>query len=470
MTLKTELKPHQVPAVEKLIHIKVGALYMEQGTGKTRTALDLIAQRINSGKVDKVLWLCPCSVFETGNIQDELIKHLQSGIELVEIHGIESLSSSIKLNLKLLDMVQNNRVFLVVDESNLVKNHKRLRTMNIRRLAEHCQYKLILNGTPITKCEKDLFAQWYILDWRILGYQSFWSFAANHLEYDERIPGKINRVLNVDYLTRKIAPYTYQVLKKDCLKLPKKIYKTCYVDLYDWQRNEYERVKYAFLADIDELKPYTIYRLFTALQHVVSGHRIISDVDSPMQTESIFGDPEDNPRIKRLLKLLDSEIEEEKAIIWCKFTHEIKTIAEILRKHYGAEAVELYGKVSKKKRKEIISLFKGKAQYCVANKICGGYGLNLQFCRNEIYYTNDYDYATRAQSEDRLHRIGQEDDVYIYDICARQTIDERILKCLWKKERLIDGFRYAIDCEKDKVALGRWVDGAEDIQPEQECI
>ena len=202
MKLITNLYDHQRKAVEKLERITIGALYMEQGTGKTRTALELIKKRLDAGKVGKVLWLCPCSVKE--NLRRDLLKHC-SDISMITICGIETLSSSIRVNSELLDMVQNNKVYLIVDESNLVKNHRAKRTQNITRLAGYCKYKLILNGTPISKCEKDLFSQWYILDWRILGYKSFWSFAANHLEYDERVPGKINRCLNIDYLVRKIA-------------------------------------------------------------------------------------------------------------------------------------------------------------------------------------------------------------------------------------------------------------------------
>ena len=42
MRLNNELMPHQQAGVEKLSHYKVGALFMEQGTGKTITALELL--------------------------------------------------------------------------------------------------------------------------------------------------------------------------------------------------------------------------------------------------------------------------------------------------------------------------------------------------------------------------------------------------------------------------------------------
>ena len=118
MLLKTELMNWQIKAVEKLMHIKIGALYMEQGLGKTRTALELINIRLAAGKVDKILWLCPCSVKST--IEADLQKHLADGFEFFRIEGIESLSSSIRLNCELLELVKNNSIYFM----NLVLKEK----------------------------------------------------------------------------------------------------------------------------------------------------------------------------------------------------------------------------------------------------------------------------------------------------------------------------------------------------------
>ena len=81
----------------------------------------------------------------------------------------------------------------------------------------------------------------------------------------------------------------------------------------------------------------------------------------------------------------------------------------------------------------------------IANKACGAYGLNLQFCRNIIFYSNDFDLATRMQAEDRVHRIGQTEEVRIYDIHAVNTIDSFIMSCLWRKENLVEEFKKNIE-------------------------
>jgi len=447
MILKTELFPHQKEAVDKLAPIKIGALYMEQGTGKTRTALELINMRISAGKIEQVLWLCPCNVKK--NLRDDILFHAGE-LGIINIYGIESLSQSDKLYLKLLNMVGKKKTMLIVDESNLVKNHFAKRTKRIYEIGLMCQYRLILNGTPISKNEADLFAQWYILDKRILGYNSFWSFSANHLEYDEY--GKVRRCLNIDYLSRKIAPYSYIIKKEECLNLPAKKYSTKYFYLTEKQQCHYEEVKDILLADISEFDSTTIYRLFTALQQVTSGRRITNFY--PLKSEPMFKDPSENPRIQELLDTIVND----KIIIWCKFKHEIFDISEVLKSMYGNDSVALYyGSISQKNRQYELDKFKTNSQFLLANKVCGGYGLNLQFSHVMRYYSNDFNWATRAQSEDRVHRIGQLFNVDIADICAHNKIDERILSNLWKKENLSDSFKKRLKINKDK--LGEWLDG-----------
>lgn len=463
MIIKSEMYPHQKEAYEKLKRLKVGALYMEMGTGKTRTALELIKLRLDLNKIDHVIWLCPCTMLDTDDLLDNINEHsdLAEAPGLLTLMGIETLSTSERACRKLLSIVSTKRTFIIIDESNLVKNHNAMRTRHILQIAEQCKYRLILNGTPISKNEKDLFAQWYMLDWRILGYMSFYSFAANHLEYDPDRPGRIRRVLNVDYLTDKIAPYTYMVKKEDIkeiLPLPCKTYRTAYFELTQDQESHYAFVRDLFLAsllyDEERIGSAAIYRTFTALQDVTSGRRITSEVDEKIQHEPMFENIADNPRIKCLLDEIDGT--EDKIIIWCKFTNEVMDIVHALTEKYGeGSAIPFFGKTTRKQRRLAKERFQGKAQFFVANKACVTYGLNLQFCHHMIYYNNDWDWATRAQSEDRVHRAGQTETVRIVDICANSTIDERVLDCLSRKERLSDCFKEALKTRN----IYEWIDG-----------
>lgn len=459
MILKTKLYEYQSKAVDKISKLKVGALYMEQGTGKTRTALEIIKNKMDKGKIEVVLWLCPCSV--KNNLKEDIIKHtgeLPTENNII-IRGIESLSSSDRLYLQLLELVKIYKVYLIVDESNLVKNKLAIRTERIIEISSFCKYKMILNGTPISKNEADLFAQWYILDWRILGYKSFYSFAANHLEYKKvRLPSgreimtdQIIRVLNVDYLTEKIAPYMYQIKKDEVLKeLKPKEYHMRYFCLDDLQEEEYYETKELFLFNVVDWRSETIFKLFSALQHITSGKRVLSAPEKRMRTEKMYT-WENNPRIQCLKRTLE-DIGEDKCIIFAKYQDEINDIALLLQSE-NKSYIEFTGKISQKKRQANREKFKNDTQFMLANKQCGAYGLNLQFCHNIIFYSNDFDLATRLQAEDRVHRIGQEKTVNIYDICCEYTIDVFIANCLQNKSNLLDSFKKQISIWKEAIEM-----------------
>lgn len=466
MQFITDLMPHQQKAVDKLRKIKVSSLFMEQGTGKTRTALELIDIRVTKKRINHVIWLCPCSVKE--NLRRDIIKHVGSEqSDLITICGIETLSTSIKWNSYLLELCDKYKCYLIVDESSKVKNPIAKRTKNILRIAEKCTYKSILNGTPITRNEADLYSQMYILDWRILGYKSFWSFAANHLEYDDN--GRIRKCLNVDYLVEKIAPYAYQVKKSECLDLPKKTYDIKYFDITSEQWEHYDDMANKLLFDLDDnenVDPEVIYRFLTGLQLILGGYKIWIQKElkhykykssrevEVMHKNIFFSNIEDNPRIKCLLDTIEGITE--KCIIFCKYTDEINNIVDILNIK-GYSAVSYNGELTQKKRQNNIDKFEKDIQFLVANKICAGFGLNLQFCSYVIFYSNDYDFGTRSQAEDRVHRIGQDKNVNIIDICAAYTLDERIIKCLERKENLLDEFKKELDDKKDKEELISWI-------------
>ncbi len=436
MKMLTDLYPWQRAGVDKLIGIRVGALYMEMGTGKTRTALEMVQRRLDAGKISHVLWLCPCSVRE--NLREDIRKHSEGAFAKIAIYGIESLSSSLTLYEKLIKYVRTGTTMIIVDESNLVKNPKAIRTRRITELASACRYKLILNGTPISRNEADLFAQWYILDWRILGYRSFWSFAANHLEYDPEIPGKIRRTLNTDYLIEKIAPYSYQVKRDECFDLPDKLYTQVDTCMTAEQEEHYDEITDIMIMQLDERIPETIYRMFAAAQAIISG-LWVEDRNGHFVTRPMFDDPMDNPRIRDLLDYIKT-LGNEQAIIFCKYTHEIEAILLVL-----PDAVPFYGKLNQKQRQKNLDAFRNGARFLIANKTCAGYGLNLQFCHHVIYFSNDWDWATRAQSEDRVYRLGQESKVTVCDICAAHSLDAKIMRCLTRKENLSDAIKRELD-------------------------
>ena len=164
----------------------------------------------------------------------------------------------------------------------------------------------------------------------------------------------------------------------------------------------------------------------------------------------MFESASENPRIQQLKKVIAEIPEGEKVIIFCTYTQEIEAVSEVL----GESAVTFYGKVPQRERQSKIEEFRESKRFLIANKTCGAFGLNLQFCHRTIFYSNDWNWGTRAQAEDRVHRYGQTQDVEIVNIYAADSIDVQILRCLEKKERLADRFKSAID-EQSRISFLR---------------
>lgn len=457
----TTLYDHQRRAVEKLRRSRVGGLFMEMGTGKTRAAIDLVWLRRE--RIDCVVWFCPVSLKET--IRYEIERHTHGAAvhvfddrtrmgnippALWYIVGIESMSSSNRVTLAVNDLI-TEQSFVIVDESSYIKGHDSRRTQRITLLAERARYRLILTGTPISQGVVDLFAQMKFLSPKILGYRSFYSFAANHLQYSDTHPGQIIRSLRTDELARKIGPYVYQVTKAECLDLPGKLYERRYYGMTRAQQDWYCRAKDEILACLDDPDPYdeyVIFRLFGALQEIVCG--FWNRRDRKTNWEEQIEIP--HVRTEMLLAVLRDVPAGEKVIIWSKYHYSLRQIVDELRRVYGeAATAEFHGHLSEKARHEEIGRWRADTacRFLVATQAAGGHGLTLNEAHYVVFFSNEFKYATRIQAEDRCHRIGQAQPVTYIDIICRDTIDERIRDALTRKASAANEFRREVTAVKD---------------------
>jgi SNF2 family DNA or RNA helicase len=475
MKTTTALKPHQIPAIAKMLPSRVGALFMDIGTGKTRTTIEIA--KIRQGKYDRLFWFCPVSLKAT--IAQEWRKHTDLPADLVKVWddkvasdnlpdqaivhivGIESMSSSARVVLAYKAMV-TEKSFVIVDESSYIKGHGSLRTERITMLSAIAKYRLILTGTPFTQGAVDLFAQMSFLSKKILGYSSFYSFAANHLEYEVRVNDfgrkvqteRIVRTHNAEYLAAKIAPYVYQVSKDECLDLPNKLYETRYFSMSREQQERYDQAKDEILLELDyeDWSSIAIFRLFTALQSIVCGFWTRTDPETKEKERLTF----EHGRIDLLMDIIASIPENEQIIIWSKYRYAIEQMKSEIDKHYGNHAyAEFHGGIPESKRDDELTRWKqGNSRFLIATQSAGGHGLTLNEARYAIYYADSYKYSEREQSEGRNHRIGQTRRPTYISLCCEHSIDEKISTALYRKENALAVFqqsvnRYRKDALKD---------------------
>jgi SNF2 family DNA or RNA helicase len=315
-------------------------------------------------------------------------------------------------------------------------------------MSERARYRAILTGTPFTQGAVDLYSQMTFLSPKILGYRSFWSFAANHLEYEERKDAfgrkrrteRILRSHNEDYLAAKIAPYTYQVRKDECLDLPDKLHETRYCSMSVEQRERYEQAKYEILMrlEYDDWSPVQIFHLFSTLQTIVCGFWNRTDPDTKKTEHLDIG----NGRLPLLLETVAEIPDGEPVIIWAKFRQSVREISDALRAQYGDDSVALYfGDLNEAERNAELARWRTGGRFLIATQSAGGHGLTLNEAAYVIFYADGFKYSERIQAEDRNHRIGQaRRPVYITLQCA-DSIDDRIAAALSRKGNALAAFQ-----------------------------
>ena len=460
MKYKFKTKPyaHQLTALENSWHKEEFAYFMEMGTGKTKVLIDNLAMLYDKGKVDGALIIAPKGVVGTWYNQ-ELPNHLADHIENVtvlwqaninkkqqekldqlfktghELHilvmNVEALSTD-KGKLFAAKFLRSHKSMLAIDESTTIKNPKAKRTKNILSLGDICKYRRIMTGSPVTRNPLDLYSQCEFLNPRLLQFTSYYAFRNRYAEMKTihvhgRSVNVVHKFQNLKELSETLKPFSYRVLKQDCLDLPEKVYIKREISLSPEQKKLYEQMKKQAIAVLNgkQVTSVTVLTQLMRLQQITCGH--FTADDGSIQ-------PVKNNRLAELLDVLEEV--EGKVIIWGHYQEDVKNIVNILTEKYGpGSVVSYYGLTPQEERQKNIKRFQANngVRFLVGTPQTGGYGITLTEANTVIYYSNGYDLEKRMQSEDRAHRIGQKSTVTYVDIIAQETVDTKIVKALRKK-------------------------------------
>lgn len=134
-------------------------------------------------------------------------------------------------------------------------------------------------------------------------------------------------------------------------------------------------------------------------------------------------------------ELKELERADGKLLIFTEQRDTLNYLTENLRK-WGYSVCNIYGGMSPMEREAVQLDFKQNKQICVATEAAGE-GINLQFCHLMINYDIPWNPVRLEQRMGRIHRIGQNKDVYIYNFVATNTVEGEILeRLLLKLERM----------------------------------
>jgi SNF2 family DNA or RNA helicase len=461
MNYKFKTKPyaHQITALEKSWDKSVYAYFMEMGTGKSKVLVDNMAMLYDKGKINGALIIAPKGVYRNW-FSLEIPQHLPSHVDYktvlwtaltsktkdkeyqqlfrsdtdlhILIMNVEAFSTKKGLEFAT-RFLSCHKTLITVDESTTIKTPTAKRTKAILALGKLAAYKRILTGSPVTKSPLDLYTQCEFLDEELLGFSSYYTFRNRYATMlDRNFGGRRIQIVGgykrLDELAAILKPFSYRVLKEECLDLPEKTYVQREVELTDEQKQTYSTMKAAALASLKGKRataPHVLTQLMR-LHQITCGH-LKNDDDTITALKS--------NRINSLMELLEEV--DGKVIIWANYIYDIKQIVAAISKKYGEDSiVQYYGAIPSEMRQKYIEIFQdpdSKARFFVGNPQTGGYGITLTAAKTVVYYSNGYDLEKRLQSEDRAHRIGQKNLVTYVDLITPKTVDEKIRKALRKK-------------------------------------
>ena len=478
---KTIPKKHQRKWLKDNGRKKVFALLDDMGTGKTWIVINDIADLWSSGDCYSVLVLAPNGVHSNWT-RLELPEHMPDWCRYKSVTWYANPNWTEKRELEKMyegeegqliifamnhEAIQTKRGFeaakkfcetarklmIVVDEADAFKNPTAKRTEKLMRLKPFSDIRRIMTGTLINNAPYDAFIPFSFLDEEILGTTSYYAMKAEYCELLRpghpllenikksrnlrRTPQIVARdaqnnpkYRNMDKLARLIAPYSSRNMKSECLDLPDKIYKTLIFRLTPQQIEVYKKAEDECRLVFENVEtPFERLAAMTKLAQITSGYYLHPLAEEPVRIEG--GNPKLDLIEERVLKIIE---EGEKIIIWARYRVEIADIVAMLKKN-GIKTVEYHGGIKKHERVETLDSFEnGDAQVFVGNPQAGGIGLNLVAASYVLYFSNDYSWRKRSQSEDRAHRIGQTKNVIYLNFAAKGTVDEKAIGVLANKQ------------------------------------
>jgi len=476
MIMTTKPYDHQIEALTKAWGKKGYAYYLEQGTGKSKIIIDEVVNLIERDLIDCAVIIAPNNVHV--NWKMEFIKHMPinydrvaiqiwrsniplkkreeetsaiiaSGKVLIFLMNIEALSSDGGKNYLKRILLARRRTYMAVDESHKIKTPGAQRTKAIIELGNYTIIRRIATGTEAEEGLEGLWSQFKFLDQNIIGLRSFTAFKSMYCieNQQQKASGQIFRQIvgyrNKDILASRIAPFTYQKRKKDCLDLPDKVYVTHEIDLTKEQSKIYNQLQEELIYQLrtGEIVDATMaITKMMRLQQVLCGH--VNTSDDPKATEII---PSNRTSFV-------SELVEEasgKCIVFCRFIMDVQLVVSGLA-DIGIRSIGVSSRVEGANRMLEIDRWRQEpnCKALVITIASGGTGLTLNEASTTIFYSNNWSGTDRVQAEDRNHRIGQENKVTYHDIIVPNCVDHRLLSVLKNKKHSATQFRNITEIQR----------------------
>jgi len=311
---------------------------------------------------------------------------------------------------------------LIGDEVHFIKNNKAQRTKAVKKLSKYIDHIIFLSGTPIENRPIEIFNAADILKPSL--FKNYWSFAHRYCAPKHNGYGwDFSGASNIPELHEKLQSIMIRRLKSEVLKeLPDKNHVFVPIELTN--DKEYR------LAESDFTKWLKVNKSPEAAEKA-SNAAALAEIEVLKQIAS-------RGKMKYVKQWIDNFLQSgEKLVVFA--THKF-VINELMELFYD-EAVKIDGSVANEDRQKAVDRFQTDPtiRLFVGNIQAAGVGLTLTAASNVAFIELPWTPGAVSQSSDRVHRIGQENKVFIYYLLAQNTIEERIASLLDAKRKVIEG-------------------------------
>lgn len=320
--------------------------------------------------------------------------------------------------------------FIIADEAQYLKNSNTQNAKAIKKLKADTRYAL--TGTPI---ENSLAELWSIFDFIMPGY--LYDYKKFKNVYEAPIVREEDGQ-KLEKLRALIEPFVLRRTKKEVLtELPEKVVTVLESEMQEEQQEIYLSYLSNIRSDVAELIEQNGYgrsqmKVLAALTRLrqICCHPGLFIKD--YQGES--------SKLEQCMEIVEEATKGgHKILLFSSYTSMLEIIEEKLNKKH-IKYFKLTGSTKVDERINLVDEFNSNDDikvFLISLK-AGGTGLNLTGADMVIHYDPWWNISTENQATDRAYRIGQKNNVQVYKLITKNSIEEKIYELQRKKEALID--------------------------------
>ncbi|MGG5255078.1 DEAD/DEAH box helicase [Neobacillus sp. SM06] len=462
--------PHQLETARLVIENMNGKAILadEVGLGKTIEAGLILKEYMIRGLVKKVLILVPASLVTqwASELNTKFFIPAMTQRKSYVWDQYDVVVSSIdtaKRQPHREIIYKQDYDLIIIDEAHKLKNNKTKNYEFVQNLKK--KFCLLLTATPIQNRVEEIFNLVSLLKPGHLGSETAfyekYKRDSRSLNDDEHLKELVNKVMirnrradtGIEWTKRQVETIPIEFSKEE-----RELYEavTELKNEVDWLASSAFSVMtlQREACSSREAVYHTLKNMLTRKENPTTLfqqqiHFLISKVEAVQQ----------NSKANKALELIQHI--NDKVIIFTEYRATQLYLQWFLRQH-GITSVPFRGGFKRGKKDWMRELFQKHAQVLIATE-AGGEGINLQFCNHIINFDLPWNPMRLEQRIGRIHRLGQEKDVMIYNFAIKGTLEEHILKLLYEKIHLFEKVIGELDDILTKLEFGNLEDHLIDI-------